>query len=31
MDVPMVAPAELLQAVRFVRGSPLTVLPGVAG
>jgi hypothetical protein len=31
MDVPMVAPAEFLQAVRFVKGSPLTVLPGVAG
>lgn len=31
MSVPMVAPAEFLQAVRFVKGTPLTVTPGVGG
>jgi hypothetical protein len=31
LGVPMVAPAEFLQAVRFVKGSPLTVTPGVGG
>lgn len=27
-DVPMVSPAEFLQALRFVKGSPLKVTPG---